>query len=215
MSFKPTAIQSASHRRLAAKAAGLTQGKPNKVVMMMAEKDPEAEKLAREQALRGPKKARAPKGEGAGAGGKKKRKSVRSTRLDDFSDGEFGSDDAGDGEEGDSAALAAARRKQRQQQDKDEMNDFLASDSDDASSDDDRGGAARSSRTRREELDAGSDDLDDLEAQAERAARRARGSKKKTGAGQRVREASVGSEDLDKDEAFTKKKLVVESDDDE
>ena len=41
------------------------------------------------------------------------------------------------------------------------------------------------------------------------------GRKKKSGAGQRVREASVGSEDLDKDEAFTKKKLVVESDDDE
>ena len=242
MTFRPTAIQSTSHRKL---AAINKQGAPksNKVVMMMASADPEAEKIAREAAVKGTRRPRTARGEaGTGAGGKKnRRKSVRSTRLDDFSDGEgeFGSDRDEDGE---SRALAMARKSQRARE-QEEMEDFLASESDEddegGEEDDEDGeedtkgggrkGRARKNAAERLEMQA-EDDLDAMEAKAERAAKAERSRKKEAkaaapggsvvtagqGIAKQQREASVDSEDLDaEDTEFTKKKLVVESDEDE
>ena len=241
MTFRPTAIQSTSHRKL---AAINKQGAPkaNKVVMMMASADPGAEKLAREAAAKGTRRPRAARGEAGGAGGRKgRRKSVKSTRLDDFSDGEerFASDNDEDIE---MRSLAAARKKQRAR-DQEEMEDFLASESDEEGEGDHeedeegeedtagggRRGRARKSAAERKEMQE-DDDIDAMEARAERAAKAERIRKKEMknsstaavigmserGIVRQQREASVDSEDLDAEETeFTKKKLVVESDEDE
>lgn len=236
MTFRPTAIQSASHRKVAQNArqaaALMGQGK-NKVQMIMAQTDPELESQGKSGAKggKGSRKARAAQGE-AGFGGKKsgKRKSVRSTRLDDFSDGE--------GEEDSDGIDLAAERKKSRARDAEEMDDFLATDSDEDVDSDAGGGKSskggRKSRTRDEEEAASEDEMDDLERMAEKAKRaRAKGTKQQNkGAGGKMVSANqrdMDSDDLDAEDGddgdsddvdndarqVVKKKLVVESDEDE
>lgn len=235
MAFRLTSIASQSHRKLAsalsAKSHTTTKSKTR---MVAIDRDPEAEMAAFEASLKKGSRKKGVKREGAAGGAARKAgrgRSMRSTRLDDFSDDDDMDDSAAaeDADEPMSAKrAAAAERKRRKEREQAEMDDFLATESEDEaadSDDDDPGRKARSGRrdrAAREEEEAESDDMDAMEKNAERAARAERDRKKKKDAAaaptsQRMPVAAdIDSDDVDADEStFTKKKLVVESDEDE
>lgn len=257
LTFRPTTIQSSSHRKMATALSG-KHVKTSKTVMMMASNDPELVAKAKAEQEAKAKKARRAQGgagvDGSGGAGsaaarrKSGRRSVRSSRLDDFSDNEPDDDDDAAGGSGGADASRAAEKKRQRLREKAEMDDFLASESDDdddeEEDEDDEGGQSShkkkssSGRSRREaeEMDI-EDDLDAMEAQAERAAKAARKSKKEgrtasaggtaTGDGadqqqpppimkqQQRPPVDIDSDDLDADEPIVKQRLVIESDDDD
>lgn len=221
LTFRPTTIQSTSHRKIVSSFAAQQQRK-GKTVMIQAADDPEAAKAALERKAKAAKKPRAAKGEGSGAARKGGRRNIRSSNLADWSDGDALTD-----EELDAATDKArtAERRARRDREKAEMEDFLAteSDEDEGDDDDDDDGVAGSKRERRknkeDETDI-ADDLDEMEAQAEQVARAERNKKKHSKATVPAPVASappqdIDSDDVDKsdDEGFVRKKLVIESDD--
>lgn len=219
LTFRPTAIQSTSHRKIVSSFAAQQQRK-GKTVMIQAADDPEAAKAALERKAKAAKKPRAAKGEGSGAAKKGGRRSIRSSNLADWSD-----NDALTDEELDAATDKSriADRRARRDREKAEMEDFLASESDedgegaDEDEDDDEAASRRERRKNRDgEMDT-IDDLDEMEAQAEQVARAERNKKKKTKT--TLPAASTAPEDIDSDdldksesEGFVRKKLVIESD---
>lgn len=219
LTFRPTTIQSTSHRKIASSFAAQQQRK-GKTVMIQAADDPEAAKAALERKAKAAKKPRAPKGEGSGAARKGGRRSVRSTNLADWSD-----NDALTDEELDAATdkSRAADRRARRDRERAEMEDFLASESDedgegaedDEDEDDEEAEKRRERRKQRDgEMDI-ADDLDEMEAQAEQVARAERSKQKKVKAPAASAPQDIDSDDVDKseDEGFVRKKLVIESDD--
>lgn len=233
MTFRLTSLASQSHRKLASALSAKTaaSGK-SKTVMVMAGEGEGQKPAAGRKATR--RKGIKREGGAASARGRKAgRRSVRSTRLDDFSDEDDFEDSAGlagDDADGMDSRAAAAERKKARLREQADMDGFIASeDSDeDEDADSDEGGgrsSRRKDRAAREEEEAEDDDLDALEAQAQRAAKADRVRKKgKTGSGtsasgptpQRAPPKEIDSDDLDADDAevFTRKKLVVESDED-
>lgn len=222
LTFRPTTIQSTSHRKIVSSFAAQQQRK-GKTVMIQAADDPEAAKAALERKAKAAKKPRAAKGEGSGNAKNGPRRSIRSSNLADWSD-----NDALTDEEMDAATDKArtADRRARRDREKAEMEDFLASESDedgeggDDEDDDVEGDSRKERRKNRDgEMDL-ADDLDEMEAQAEQVARAERTKKKKTKTGSVgqtpvAAPQDIDSDDVDKseDEGFVRKKLVIESDD--
>ncbi|KAK9899761.1 hypothetical protein P389DRAFT_192072 [Cystobasidium minutum MCA 4210] len=216
LTFRPTTIQSTSHRKIASSFAAQQQRK-GKTVMIQAADDPEAAKAALERKAKAAKKPRAAKGEGSGAARKSGRRSMRSTNLADWSDNDVLTD-----EEMDAATdkSRAAERRARRDRERAEMEDFLASESDedgegaeDDDEDEDDTDKRRKGRKRDEDMDI-ADDLDEMEAQAEQVARAERSKKKKAKGSSAAAPQDIDSDDVDKseDEGFVRKKLVIESD---
>lgn len=219
LTFRPTTIQSTSHRKIASSFAAQQQRK-GKTVMIQAADDPEAAKAALERKAKAAKKPRAAKGEGSSASRKNGRRSIRSSNLAGWSDNDMLTD-----EEIDAAtdkARMAARRAQKDRE-KAEMEDFLASETDedgeeaedDDDDDDDGTGAGKSRRKNRDAEEDIADDLDEMEAQAEQVARAERNKKKKSkDSSAPAPVQDIDSDDVDKsdDDGFVRKKLVIESD---
>jgi RNA polymerase-associated protein LEO1 len=124
MSFVPTTLQSAAHRRLASAVTG-AHVKGTRTKLVQVEKDPEAERIEKEheEALRARARRKAAVDAGGGGGGnaaaRRKRRSMRSMRLGDMSTSEE------EEEEEEGATTGRARRGARLEQG---LNDFVVDD---------------------------------------------------------------------------------------
>lgn len=193
MSFTPAAIGSSAHRRLAASMTD-KHVKAKQTRLATLEKDPEAERLAKEAEQKAAAKAKRKEKAAENKRGRRGRRGVgvRSRALGSDTDEELGSEE--------DAPSRSTRSRAARKAEEDDMNGFIeGSDDDEGEAKDD---GAHTSRRRAD--DDVEDDLDELETRAEAA---------------RARHKGRPSDAMDVDgppaeETYVRKRLVIEDDSD-